>query len=188
MSEMTEADLKEQPGNKIPSYMVIDGFYQDPDAIREMALKAEYAVDYKFYKGSRSVQQFRFPFLRERLEQILNIKMLNWGLPTNGKFQYGTYADPRVFHSDQNRWAGVVYLTPQAPWDAGTSFFVRKDNVLTYDEDHLHMDATAWTEVDRVANMYNRLVLWNGRAAHGVTNYFGDKLENCRLTQVFFFD
>ena len=43
-------------------------------------------------------------------------------------------------------------------------------------------------EVDRVANIYNRLVLFDAHLAHGASAYFGDRLENARLFQNFFFN
>ena len=49
-------------------------------------------------------------------------------------------------------------------------------------------DSTSYEVVDKVANVYNRLVLWDAKAIHAATNYFGDSIENARFFQLFFFD
>ena len=45
-----------------------------------------------------------------------------------------------------------------------------------------------WELVQKVSNEYNKLVLYDGQLFHKSLDYFGDSLENGRLTQVFFFD
>ena len=49
-------------------------------------------------------------------------------------------------------------------------------------------DKTKWIEVDRVGNLYNRLVLWNGASIHSGSVYFGKDIHDARLFQVFFFN
>ena len=50
------------------------------------------------------------------------------------------------------------------------------------------LDGTAWEKTDEVANIYNRLVIWNAKLIHAASEYFGDKKENSRLFHMFFFD
>jgi hypothetical protein len=54
--------------------------------------------------------------------------------------------------------------------------------------DGAEFDRGRWEEVDRVANLYNRLVLFDAHLAHGASAYFGDRLEDARLFQNFFFN
>jgi hypothetical protein len=54
--------------------------------------------------------------------------------------------------------------------------------------DGAELDRSRWEEVDRVANLYNRLVLFDAHLAHGASAYFGDRLESARLFQNFFFN
>jgi hypothetical protein len=49
-------------------------------------------------------------------------------------------------------------------------------------------DRSRWEEVDRVGNIYNRLVLFDALYAHGASAYFGSSLNDGRLFQNFFFD
>jgi hypothetical protein len=128
---------------------------------------------------------------------------------TNGycAFQLCVAGDQRVYHSDAQQWAAIVYLTPDAPVDGGTSFYrSRKTGVYSGEEIEARLalqmyspiehdtyagkllDRTAWEEVDRIGNVWNRLVVWNARLVHSVTEYFGSTPENERLFLMFFFD
>ena len=73
------------------------------------------------------------------------------------------------FHKDYLPYAGVVYLTPDAPLNAGTSILDGPRNQFV-----------------NVENKYNRLVAYNGYSLHGLSNVFGDSKETGRLTFTFF--
>ena len=53
--------------------------------------------------------------------------------------------------------------------------------------DKYSQDMTKWKLVDRIGNIFNRLILFNSNRFHMSMDYFGDKKENGRLFQVFFF-
>ena len=53
--------------------------------------------------------------------------------------------------------------------------------------DKYSQDLTKWDLVDRVGNVFNRLILFDSRRFHMSMDYFGDSKENGRLFQVFFF-
>lgn len=175
-------------GNKIPSIIVVDNWYDKPEEIRKIALEAKYTKNEAYYKGTRSDERFRFPFLKERIELLIGKPITKWDMDVNGKMQYTTVLDPIVYHRDSQRFAGAVYLTPNAPYEAGTSFYIEKQNGIKYEADHIHYDKTSFMEVDKVANMFNRLVIWPGTALHSASSNFGDKIDNARLTQIFFFE
>ena len=44
------------------------------------------------------------------------------------------------------------------------------------------------TLVDKIGNIYNRVVLFDSRCIHAASEYFGNTKENSRLFQLFFFD
>ena len=65
------------------------------------------------------------------------------------------------------------------------------ENVQLLDGDIFHggfFDETKWEVVDQIGNIYNRLVLWHGKAVHSASVYFGKDIEDSRLFQVFFFN
>ena len=51
----------------------------------------------------------------------------------------------------------------------------------------LHLTST-YEVVDTVANVYNRLVMFDSKSIHAATGYFGDAIENARFFHLFFFD
>lgn len=181
----------------IPSYIVIDNFYEHPDRVRAFALQCSFHYHPNNHKGCRTDECYRFPGLKERFEQIVGRGVTNWTTyGTNGCFQYCTKEDETVYHADGQQYAGVLYLTPDAPPNAGTSLYrsrITKKMKYSGDEYHTifrngHLDETDFEMVDTIGNVYNRLILFDAKCLHAGINYFGTNKENGRLFQLFFFD
>lgn len=182
----------------LPTFLVVDNFYTNPDMIREFALKQDFQENPKFHKGKRCINPgFRFPGLKEQFECILNARIDNFDkYETNGCFQYCIAGEQAVFHSDFQQYAGVLFLTPDAPPQTGTRFYrskVTKRMKASADEYGLvyktgHLDSTQFDEVDVVGNVYNRIVLFDAKLIHAAPLYFGTDVKNGRLFQLFFFD
>ena len=149
--------------------------------------------------GSRSAQQFLFSGLKEEFERIMGHKITRWeehGM--NGRFQYGMEGDPNVYHCDTQTWAGMLYLTPDAPYSTGTGTFAGKGsdirhashpNILNcFRPGSQNLDGTIFEPVDVIGNVYNRLMIFNAGYLHSALGYFGYTKENSRLWQMFFFD
>ena len=47
---------------------------------------------------------------------------------------------------------------------------------------------TLFEDVDVMGNVYNRMVIFDGRAIHSSCGYFGHSIATGRLWQMFFFD
>lgn len=195
-----------------PAVLAVDGFYTNPMAVRELALGLDFNPS-GYHKGKRTVNKYIVEGTREKIEQMLGKKIHNWSSqPYNGVFQYCTPADPIVYHYDSQRYAGVVFLTPNAPPESGTSFFRHKretwlmkdpaeytgwdsklqldmfhDKVMGTEHDD-YLDGTKWEEVDRIGNKFNRFAMWDAKLIHSATTYFGKSKENGRLFHMFFFD
>lgn len=181
-----------------PEIIVVDDFLDDPDAVRRLALRQPFVKMHS--AGVRTEQQFLHiaPF-RERFEELLGRTLLDWDNNANGRFQCCLAADAIPYHSDSQSRAGVLFLTPDAPIEAGLSFFRGRQGgqrrrvndarlmELTFGGG-AEFDRDRWEEVDRVGNVYNRLVLFDALFAHGASAYFGTSLEDGRLFQNFFFD
>lgn len=193
--------------NAPKSLIVVDNFYNDPDMIRDYVIKS-IPFDYsEYHTGRRSLDRFILDGTKEKFEELLGRPILNWNHPAyaNGKFQYCTSYDHVVYHIDTQNYAAMVYLTPDAPLQTGTASYrskltgaTRFDNGETGElyqktfkgvSNELNFyDKTSWEEVDRIANVYNRLVMFDSKRLHSATEYFGDALENARLFHLFFFD
>ena len=181
----------------IPSFVVVDDFYENPDEIRELALSQTFSYHPDYHKGKRTDGVFRFDGLKESFESILGCKIKNWEhYGVNGCFQYCIAGDQLVYHHDTQEYAGVLFLTPDAPPQCGTTFYrskhTKKSKVPS--EDHPvvfqkgFLDPTEFDVVDVVGNVYNRVVLFDAQMIHAASTYFGSHLENGRLFQLFFFD
>ena len=195
--------------NVHPSVIAVDDFYKNPDEVREYALGLDFQFNKEYHKGQRTKTRTFFDGTKEFLEDTLKKKITGWdNQPHNGVFQFCTAQDQLVYHTDSQTYAAVVFLTPNAPAECGTSFFKHRGNGLrkyptakdcmvhnkSIDELYWDMfqgnfyDKTPWEVVDVIGNVYNRMAIWDAKLVHAATQYFGDKKENSRLFHMFFFD
>lgn len=178
---------------------VVDDFYQDPYSIRNLALNVPY-IDGglgRGFIGKRSAQQFLFPELKQNFESIMGVNITEWESHTaNGRFQICIAGEPLVYHADDQQWAAVLYLTPNAPVSTGTSFFAHKETKARdkyYPELEKVFPGKTWLDrspyelVDVVGNVFNRIVIFDAGLIHSASEYFGHDIETGRLFQVFFF-
>jgi len=195
---------------------VIDNFYDNHDAIRNFAL----AQKYKFRHEETGID-YVYPGCRTKdlheLDSVLQAKVLKklisvfhipehdhmrWVISSSFQSVSGAYGQG-VIHTDTNTiFAGVLYLSPDAPLDAGTSLYKRNNsfdhvkykqacelNDERFKAGELVMDTTyhnMFDEVVRVNNIYNTLILFEGDIFHAANNFFGTIMEDSRLAQVFF--
>ena len=216
--------------------IVIDDFYPDPYAVRELALRSELAqyippdpaivgeevaarnahrqgrwlssafviyhgeiAQHPFY-GSRHNPES----LLQQLEDLVGepIRRGSWdsgGDYWNGAFhlvERGFGVGEGVIHHHykpgdlENRgWSGVVYLSPDAPPTAGTSFWRNRASgkcVASFDEKYQY-DPSAFELAYLADNRFNRAVLFRENIWHRVEHGFGEGTE-ARLTQTLFFE
>jgi len=197
--------------NRPPScgLIIIDNFYNNPMETRNYILTQEFSVKGNF-PGQRTIS-----YANDHLKEIIQKYIFPFGgnitdFPCpkpdnsnaseiyNGSFQYTTSRDRSWVHTDQwNNWAGVLFLTPNAPLTSGTGFYKFKDGTMCEEDsnilnnkkelDRFSQDLTKWELVDKVGNVFNRLILFNAHRYHMSMEYFGDTKENGRLFQTFFF-
>jgi len=201
---------------------VIDNFYKDPYLIREFAL-SQHFYQKGPWPGVRTDQFVKLEpdlfleFVKKTLSVFFNLthEQLFWNFNStfqlcNKEFEEGwvhTDWDGKEPHG--SRFAGVIYLTPDAPVSGGTSVFKLKE---TETFDYHSMDWTAKNQfyagnIDRsledyrlqrdahnnkfiktvdIGNVFNRLVLYNTTDFHKENLLFGETVNDSRLTQVFF--
>jgi len=201
--------------NLYPTVTVIENFYKNPDEIRNFALKQKFTycheltnIDY-VYPGCRTKDLFELDkTLYEKVcKKLVSVfhntqqDQMRWAITTSfqvveAKFGRG------VLHQDDNTiFAGILYLTPDAPLNAGTSLFkpnksfdeekyrfALKQNDINFKankpvstEFHSMFDETV-----RVNNVYNTMILFNAQTYHAANEFFGDSLKTGRMAQVFF--
>jgi hypothetical protein len=173
--------------------MIIDNFYTNPDLVRNYALSQPFDVTGN-YPGKRTA-----PYLPQDVKDAIQYWMTPVGTITDwfedqeytGAFQLATASDRTWIHADHyNQWAGVCYLTPDAPYTGGTGLYRHKatGEFCRTEDNHEGYDYTKWDLFDRIGNKYNRLILYRGDLFHASLDYFGDSLQNGRLFQTFFFN
>lgn len=178
-------------------FFVVDNFYEDPFKIREYALGLEYSTDLNYYKGARSNNQYIFEGTKETFENIMGEKINRFEEHSMcGRFQILTAEDPIVYHHDDQKWAAMIYLTPEAPFSSGTKLLAnRKSKARSFEDlgydtafEGGFYDGTKFEVVDVIGNVFNRLIIFNSLCFHAAAEYFGKDKNTGRLTHLFFFD
>ena len=195
---------------------IIENFYENPDAIRKFALAQHYTfchevanIDY-VYPGCRTkdlsnLDKALFDKICTKLVSVFHNAEndhMRWLITTSFQSVSAQY-DQGVIHTDHNTiFAGVLYLTPNAPFNSGTSLFkpnksfdddkyqralVENDERFKAGEIAMRTDYhSMFDEIVRVNNVYNTLIIYEGRHFHAANQFFGKTLEDSRLAQVFF--
>ena len=157
--------------------IITDDFLANPDHVREQVLTIPFDRTGTF-PGSRSdaADEEYQRYVQQKISAIMGVKIDSWKMDSFS-FQLCTEKVDTWVHKDQDaQWAGVLYLTPNAPPEAGTGIFTEPK-------------PGEFELQDVVANKYNRLVLYRADLLHrSLLTGFGNSVETGRLTQVFFFD
>lgn len=113
----------------------------------------------------------------------------------------GEYVHGLIHQDDNTVFAGVLYLTPDAPLNSGTSLFRKNASydhdlymkIIKENDEHFKRKEpidfsyhSMFDEVVRVNNVYNTLILFEGDIHHCANEFFGNTNHNARLAQVFF--
>lgn len=194
--------------NTKPELIVVDNFYENPDKVREYAMKQEFKANELYHKGNRTERSYIPSWAKDEFSRLLNKKVTEF-VGATGVFQYCVAKDNVVYHYDTQEYAAMVYLSPNAPLQTGTQTYRSKHTGLftaATDEDAQRLglskeeidqksfngnnfyDRHNMELVDSVANVYNRCVIFNARSLHAATSYFGDRKENARLFHLYFFN
>lgn len=195
---------------------VVDNFYDNPDAIRKFALAQQYKFRHEegdigyVYPGCRTGDLFNLDkVLQEKvLKKLISVfhiaehDRMQWAISSSFQSVSEIY-EQGVIHTDNNTiFAGVCYLTPDAPLNSGTSLYRTNDtftqekykqaseqNDERFKAGEIIMDTgfhSMFDEVVRINNVYNTLILFEGDIFHAANNFFGTTLQDSRLAQVFF--
>lgn len=184
-----------------PSLLIFDNFYSNPLQVRDFALSLSFTVAGN-YPGMRTdvMKGEHNTNAKVLFESILHKKITWWPDQYNTSFQYTTSKDKTWIHYDPTNWAAVLYLTPDAPLEAGTAIYRNKESkIFMLDRNDTKTDynniseeigeLNKWEPIIQVSNIFNRLVIYRGEYYHrSMLPGFGDSLYNGRLFQTFFFN
>lgn len=197
-------------------FHVAENFYPRPERIRRRALEMSYSEPEDF-TGWRT-RAYQPKDIKKLVEKRFRIGIAYWECDLeaieacNGvffsAFARGSRAETVGVHFDEpSNWMMLlVYLTPGAPYDSGTSLWQHRATGLIAEptkRDAERLGATVgtlkakllsdsqkpsrWTEVDRIGNVFNRAVMFPGGLLHSATKHFGSNHYNGRLYQSFHF-
>ena len=162
--------------------LVIDNFLDNPDEVRQNALSLNFNKIEKNVPGARSkaLEGNLKKEVEDKLKIAFSCEEIKWDLESDSfcfqscqeGTQTWTHLDNRS--EDSAEWSAVLYLTPDAPLDAGTGIFENEDSDMNV----------------AVGNVYNRLVAYRGKRLYhrSILPGFGYDLESSRLTLTLFFD
>ena len=188
-----------------PCPYIVEDFYQNPEAIRRVAVSLPYVqlpTFVKLYQSDRSlVSSYTVKALSDVVGHPIQYDSDN---RTFGVFRLAMKSElsQTNVHRDLHDWSGVVYLCQAHHGiSSGTGFFRHRATGLIGPPPRESSaselmaqifsdgnDPTAWEMYDFVESKFNRLVIFRGRDYfHDTIGRFGDTRENARLTQNFFF-
>lgn len=185
--------------------IIVDNFLENPDKVREHALLSEFEETSKNFPGARSgkTDEDYSNHVKEKIENIMKCKISEWHETTNpftGQtednsttcFQICLEDAKTWIHNDPSRWTAILYLTPNAPIEAGTCICRHKPTgtYIHFKESKAFSENPEdWEVIAFFGNIYNRLVIFNGHSYHRSHRPgFGNDKYNGRLTQTFFFN
>jgi len=197
------------------SIIVLDDFYDNPDEVRQFALKLKYPIpeDTYTYPGKNSEGNYYTKEIHNKFEKILNQKLTP--SEPNGYFRLSLESDnfKQDVHVDPIWTFGAVcYLNPpdQSIDEGGTSFWYHKETKLEKCPDDNEeansygfcnageawwttvygegQDRNKWVRYLLSPMKYNRMVIFRANLWHSHNYNFGTSLHNGRLVQLFFFN
>jgi hypothetical protein len=205
--------------NTIP-HTVIDGFFDNPYSVREYGLKMAQNLDVDCknvaYRGKRSkclseIHPLLFDNInRKILSSFYDLGKENISWKSEIKYQLTDESfDDGWVHTDQYRpslLTGIIYLTPNAPLECGTSLYWPKNLAANQLHDQVKKDGNRDIELRRsvhydkcrkenndqfekiltVNNLFNRLFIFDSHYFHCADRFFGNTEDNSRLTLVIF--
>jgi len=195
---------------------IVENFYENPDAIRKFALAQKFTFCHEIpnvkyvFPGSRTkdLVDLDSALQQEICKKLVSVfhnaeyDYMRWAISTSFQSVSEEYKQG-VIHTDHNTiFAAVLYLTPDAPLNGGTSLFKKNktfdekkylkaldDNDARFKAGEIVMDTSyhsMFDEIVRVNNVYNTLIIYEGRHFHAANQFFGKTLKDSRLAQVFF--
>lgn len=212
--QSTSAPLGLPQGSRPMDVIVIDGFYEDPDPVREFAIRQDYSpYAYGWWttvawgndsdpsvKPTRLASDDSMRKLGELTGSEIDIASWETGASGwNGAFHYRRQTlvpAPSTIHNhvgDENLlgegWVGVVYLNPRPLSGSGSTIWRDRRTGYCYSRELVdEFDPRNFELCLNVKNVYNRIVLCRASVFHRAEPGFGFSQRSARLVQTFMFN
>ena len=202
----------------IKSLIIIDDFLDNPNVLRDVALRQNYPTSDKpmTYPGRDSEQPLVSKEFDKRVAEIVGERLVPAAGISNGRFRLALENDKGTagVHIDISHWTAILYLslTEDCPDSVagGTHLFRHKStnsDHAPYDEQELAAmgfatpkefmdnvitadtnDPDKWERLLTVPLRFNRLMLFRPQQYHDAGAGFGASLENGRLVYLNFYN
>ncbi|MBY0573261.1 MAG: hypothetical protein K2P84_06235 [Undibacterium sp.] len=199
-------------------FWILENALPDPDAVRRRILERQdwelgFPLAPEAWPGKRVMDALTAPEIapiEQWVKQVTGKEKLWITTAPDGKKLHHNVAQmvgasesgarPHTDSREFCRYAGVIYLTPNAPETAGTSIYrfrhpdgTLSGNICPAPHRNLldalkirYLPPQAWQEDHRFRNIYNRLIIYKANLVHSASSYFGLEDADKRLTVVFF--
>lgn len=195
------------------SLIVVDDFYDSPQAVRDLAVGADYPEPSgpRTFPGRNSAAPFLPSGLDRAVSALVGEPLRAPDAPGafHGRFRitlageegrYQVHVDPSGL-----TWVGVIYLTPPAHCHGGTAFYrhlqLQSDRTPVEQGELTRCgvadiatllqrdgnDPSKWEHLMTVPMRFNRLILYRPWLWHSAAEGFGSSLADGRLVQVLSF-
>jgi hypothetical protein len=180
--------------NALDSVVIKDDFYSNPEELRNLAMSKSYQEPPAGTPRlavtaicNEAESKAMFDLLQPYLAEVEGNRIVG----ANILFRYTlASAQKKVFcHVDGCSNAGIVYLTLPENCAGGTTIYRHKqtgDEIYRKQNRHLYnfREPSQWEVISEIDMAYNRLVMYPGQLFHAISPvFFGDQIENSRLTQ-----
>lgn len=171
-------------------YKIIDNYFVEIEKIRNYALSNNFNKNPDKYHGWRGFRTSLLDSQLNSINELINQKILNdvcnfYQLDKDkylilSYFHYSLEStkiecvfnfESYKWHVDPYKYAGVVYLTPNAPKNCGTTLIKNSSDI-----------GSSFV----VENIYNRIFFYPSNLLHAPTNLFGNDINDSRMTISFF--
>ncbi len=203
----------------IPS-TIVDGFFNDPYCVRELGLQSTQTTHTDqngiTYRGQRSeclsiIHPTLFDQINKKiLSSFYDLSKENISWRSNIQYQLTDESFKNGWvHTDQyipSLLTGIIYLTPNAPLECGTSLYRSKNIVSKQLHEDIKKKANAdfelrqsdyyhqcreennqqFEKVLTVNNLFNRMFVFDSHYFHCADRFFGNTRDTSRLTLVVF--
>lgn len=196
------------------NHFVIDDFFEEPDPIREMALKMTYPDrdETEYYPGRNAAGQIQLPGIEKFIGGIVRTPLVQAASTSHAQPRLAVEGDDGKvsIHIDPVDWSALIYLTKPEHCQGGTHFYRQKktgwDRAPVYPgepeqlgygslkgaiDDILNTgganDMDQWEESMVLPMRYNRIVIFRGYLYHDAGKSFGSSIDDGRLILPLFF-
>lgn len=195
------------------SLIIVDDFLDDPQVLRDAALRLNYPDVKGMYPGRNSVERINIEGVNTAVSRLVGESLVPMTHnQAHGKCRLALASDvgaARV-HVDGSHWSGILYLSRPEDCRGGTEFF-RHIPTDTERAPYSDQEAAArfgapsarqwvadlldgdtndeskWELTMRVPMRFNRLILLRPWLWHTAGECFGDQPENGRLVYLLFY-